>query len=208
MTARLRRPGGGSNLDAYNDRDAIADAHAVEFSKTAELSGGRSLAGRPSRPRARGRAAGQPASIALTRPQAPKSALADFQHLPLRPLAGNVVLADGELGGAERHSPLIDEPARLRAGDAELVGHHGRQVDDAAVGAKGGLPDVLGGPAFAGQAIEAALCVRRILGRVKPRHDPARERPLGVTRREPGGVAGVRLPSVEQEPVVVADRLV
>jgi hypothetical protein len=29
-------PGGGSNLDAHHDRESIVDAHAVEFSKTAE----------------------------------------------------------------------------------------------------------------------------------------------------------------------------
>jgi hypothetical protein len=29
--------GGGSNLDAHRDRESIAGAHAVEFSKTAEF---------------------------------------------------------------------------------------------------------------------------------------------------------------------------
>src|SRR6516225_5087971 len=96
---------------------SIVAAHAVEFSKTAEASRKGFLRGEPMRPCALRRAAGQPRSIALARPQAAKTAPADLQHLAVGAGGGNVVLARGKLAVAERHSPLIDQPPRLRAGD-------------------------------------------------------------------------------------------
>src|ERR1039458_1499995 len=71
----------------------------------------------------RGRFMGQPRSIALSRSQAAKAALADLQHLPVGALAGHIVLAGRQLRLAERHSALIDQPPRLRAGETELARH-------------------------------------------------------------------------------------
>jgi hypothetical protein len=50
-----KRAGGGSNLDAHRDLIETADAHAVEFSKTAKPRRGASFWRRPIRPRARRR---------------------------------------------------------------------------------------------------------------------------------------------------------
>ena len=76
------------------------------------------------------------------RPQAAEAPSADLQHLPICPLCGDVVLAGPELRVAERHTPLVDQPARLRARDPELLGDQRWEVDHA-VAAERGLLDLL-----------------------------------------------------------------
>src|SRR6202035_4458161 len=88
---------------------------------------------RPIRPSARRRSAGQPRSIALARTQTPKSALANLQNLTVGPLAGDIVLARLKRRLAQRDATLIDQPARLRAGDAELLRDQAREMDHAAI---------------------------------------------------------------------------
>src|SRR5271163_2383137 len=76
---------------------------------------------------------------ALARSQAPEAALADLQYLPISPLARDVVLAGAQLGLAQAHTALVDQPSCLRSGDAELLGHHRRKVDHAPVALERGL---------------------------------------------------------------------
>src|SRR5271155_1336607 len=101
---------------------------------------------------------------ALTPSKAPEATLADLQHLSLRPLARDVVLAGGELGLAEAHAALVDQPARLRAGDPELLGHHAGQVHEPAVLLESGILDLLGRLVFDKHPIEVPLGGGGLLG--------------------------------------------
>jgi hypothetical protein len=56
----LNAPAGGSNLDAHRDHEVTADAHAVEFSKTAKPLQKGFLQRRPIRPSAQGRLRADP----------------------------------------------------------------------------------------------------------------------------------------------------
>src|SRR5271156_4997324 len=125
---------------------------------------------------------------ALTPSKAPEATLADLQHLSLRPLARDVVLAGGELGLAEAHAALVDQPARLRAGDPELLGHHRGQVHATAVAVERRVLDLLGHAALHVHAIEVAFRRGCVLGGIEPRHELARQRPLGVHGQELGGL--------------------
>jgi len=105
--------GGGSNLDAHHDRESIADAHAVEFSKTAKPLQKGNLSEETDRTLRPEALVGQPASIALRGPQASEASLADLQHLPVRARVGDVVLTGRKLGAAKGYAALVYQPAGL-----------------------------------------------------------------------------------------------
>src|ERR1700722_3483010 len=113
--------------------------------------------------RVRGRLWRERRSIALSRAQAPKAALADLQHLPIGTRAGDIVLAPPDGSAAQRHGALVDQPARLGAGDTELLGDQRRQVQLAVARDEAGLLDLLGRLVRDEHAVEVLLGRDRVL---------------------------------------------
>ena len=82
----------------------------------------------------------------------------------------------------ERHASLIDQPPRLGARHAELLGDQQRKVQEPPVAVECRLLDLLGGLPLDEHAVEVPLGRGCVLARVKPTDQIARERPLGVSR--------------------------
>jgi hypothetical protein len=61
-------------------------------------------------------------------PQPPVAPLSDLKHRPVEPVHRQVELVCGDYPAVDPHSPLLDQPPRLAAAEAELLGKQGWQV--------------------------------------------------------------------------------
>src|ERR1700680_4054556 len=101
----------------------------LSFQRPPSLSKRGFLSRRPIWPRALGRSAGQPRSIALIW----STARGGVRRRGGGALKGYAVRACRELGLAQCHASLVDQAPRLRAPHAELLGDQAGQVEHAVV---------------------------------------------------------------------------